>query len=130
MSTYHKERGNTMSNAATHHGGEAMTTLQEVLAAHQWSFIKHGCRCDEPATYGEWAAHVTEAVRAAGLAVVELPKPEADDDGQLWFGDLRVDTTGPGLPTIQRMFSEVSPALARAIGADYLAAANAAEGSS
>ena len=32
--------------------------------------------------------------RTSATAVVELPEPEWDDDGQAWLDDIRVDLTG------------------------------------
>lgn len=40
-------------------------SLAEVLAAHRWSIITHRCRCEDPATMGEWAQHVSDAWREA-----------------------------------------------------------------
>lgn len=89
-------------------------------------------RYDECAP-GRWpmedslAEFILEHAAEVGLAVVELPEPDEDNDGQLWFGDVRVDPTGNSGATIHRLFTDISPSFARAQAADYLAAANAAE---
>lgn len=63
-----------------------MTTLAEVLAAHrldQWDARAWWCTSECGAYYGNTegshVAHVVEAVRAAGLIVVELPGSAAAD---------------------------------------------------
>ncbi|MEN6546310.1 MAG: hypothetical protein ABFE07_09740 [Armatimonadia bacterium] len=48
------------------------TVLTETLREHQWSFIKHGCRCGDPGTVNEWPAHAADALLGLpGVAVVD-----------------------------------------------------------
>lgn len=102
----------------------------EVLALH----VICGC--------GEWAENSTEqaqhqldALKAAGYAVVKLPKSGGiDDDGQEWFGDgdIRVDHTArqSEYPSIYLGSRPFEPHELRLEAADMLAAADAAEVSS
>lgn len=79
-----------------------------------------------------WALHILDEFKAAGYAVVELPKSDGqDDDGQEYFGDfgIRVDHTGRGTryPRIYISGRPSDPEAARREAADLLAAADAAE---
>lgn len=118
-----------------------MSGLVEVLAAHRWSIIRHRCRCEFEGTYDEWPDHVAEAVAAAELAIVQLPKARHTKlDG--WHVPVALATGGPGSKYAkivvratpwgfelqpQCVTGTPSPEDARVIAAAYLAAANVAE---
>jgi predicted nucleic acid-binding protein len=78
------------------------------------------------------AAAIMTGLREDGIAIVELPDSDGqDDDGQEYFGDfdIRVDHTGRGTeyPSIYIDGRPSDPEAARREAADLLAAANAAE---
>ena len=56
--------------------------IAEVLREHQWSIITDRCRCEDPATRGEWPAHAAEAVVAAVRAGLVDPLRERFKDGE------------------------------------------------
>ncbi len=55
-------------------------SLADHLATHQWSFIKHGCRCDDPGTVGEWPEHVaTSWAEACTIRTIQQLEALPDD---------------------------------------------------
>lgn len=113
----------------------------EVLLSHQWRGEVLGCGCGwnwpEERTYfcGEeervtkaHVAHQLDALRAAGYAVVELPKP--DDDSRWHIEDVGDISTYPrGGVGIKNIGNDlvVADCEARNLAAVLLAAAAAAE---
>lgn len=121
---------------AQHQGQLGITATGQWMCACKWLSVAP----NDGGEQGEiqWRQHFLDALKAAGYAVVELPKPETDADGQLWFGeyDIRVDSTGAftdygdiftdfGLGS--EVLQQLSPAGARNWGLAFLAAADAAE---
>lgn len=123
-------------------GGELVTTLADVLAAHQrkqWG--QHDgwweCECGEPYT----PEHQAEAVAAAGLVVIQLPEPYPDETVHPYWSV--EDVNGPQIVGVTESDDEsnddwvsieftarsriVDAPTARALGTAFLAAANAAE---
>lgn len=106
-------------------GGELVTTLADVLAAHQrkqWG--QHDgwweCECGEPYT----PEHQAEAVAAAGLAVIQLPRPP----WKYALGESEIEDiySRDGLVVVSGI-DAISPTYACELAAAFLAAANAAE---
>lgn len=98
-------------------------TITEVLAAHPFDAFTGTCRGCGARFAGreheKWAAHVAEAISAAGLAVIELPDPA--DLHRMGF---RVK---PHLIVDEVADTSYLPEDARRHAAELLAAANAAE---
>lgn len=124
-----------------------MSTLADVLAAHT-PFYSHErdefwCQTCLRAfgDYRQFSVHQAEAVAAAGLAVIQLPDPQANWDGSLttwpvpqtWHGE----PDRPGEVNIRVSDGRIavnsvsipcdSPTAARSLAAALLAAADAAE---
>ena len=120
-----------------------MSGLSDVLAAHFPEYISGTCLCGiEVANYAVWIDHVTEAVRAAGLAVIQLPQPDSTryegeehqpEDRLAWMPGDEFEVSVWHSGEVQRYGfgwgdgEPLSVAEARTIAAALLAAAEAAE---
>lgn len=105
-------------------------------------FLQHrhnplgGCVCQSQAFHTDpaeddrlWSQHLFAELAAAGVALVELPTGDPDDDGQLWFsdGELRVDRSGGHAAEVYSCGRLTSSAALRAEAVEALAAAAASE---
>lgn len=119
-------------------------SADEVIDAHRCR--ERGMVCDEGELWcdtcraivneSDVSAHQVSQLKAAGYAVVELPKSDGlDDDGQEYFGNdlsIRVDHTGrrPDHPRLYINGRPTEPGVAREDASELLAAADAAEAQS
>ncbi|WP_207550659.1 hypothetical protein [Mycolicibacterium setense] len=106
------------------------TVIAEQLAKNLWDRLTNGPRwigSDEfQAVLEEEARSILAALKAARIAVVELPEP--DKYGRFWYGNhCNYTFADTGEVETSRVYQRIDPPTLREYAAALLAAADAAE---